>query len=94
MRVAILKLDLYLPEAGCSLKKKRQILQGLLRRLRNRFNLSAAEVKFQDYWQRSRLGLAIVCTSETTARRAAQRILHHIEEKEQLEVIDYYVEIV
>ncbi len=93
MRVAILKLDLHLPEAG-SLKNKRRILQGLIRRLRNRFNLSVSEVKFQDYWQRSQLGLAIVCTSETTARQASQRILSYIEEKEQLEVIGYCVDIV
>lgn len=91
MRVAILEVELHIPESG-SLKSKRQILQGLIRRLRNRFNLSATEVEFQNLWQRSRLGLAIVCTTETAARQASQHILNYIETEERLEVIDCHVD--
>ncbi|MGH7911606.1 MAG: DUF503 domain-containing protein [Candidatus Dormibacteraceae bacterium] len=57
---------------GChSLKEKRQVLGGLLRRTRTRFQVAVAEVSEQDKWQLA--GVGIVCIS--SERSHADRML-------------------
>ncbi len=64
MTVGLLTLELFLPASG-SLKEKRQVIQGLLRRLRNRQNVAAAEVGYQDLWQRATVAFVSVGASQT-----------------------------
>ncbi len=45
------KIELFLPQSR-SLKAKRQVLKSLKDRIRNRFNVSIAEVDHQDLGQR------------------------------------------
>jgi uncharacterized protein len=59
--IGLLTLDLHFPGAR-SLKDKRQVLRGLEQRIRNRFNVSIAEVEHQDLWQRARLAVVSVNT--------------------------------
>ena len=54
-----------------SLKEKRQVLAGLLRRLRTKFSVAVAEVSDQDRWQLA--GVAVVCVSTDHAQ--ADRVL-------------------
>jgi uncharacterized protein YlxP (DUF503 family) len=61
MVIGLLTLDLHFPGAR-SLKDKRQALRSLEQRIRNRFNVSIAEVEHQDLWQRSRLAVVSVNT--------------------------------
>jgi uncharacterized protein YlxP (DUF503 family) len=74
MVIGLLTLDLHFPGAR-SLKDKRQALRSLETRIRNRFNVSLAEVEHQDLWQRSRLAVVSVNTDgvhlESTLRRVA-----------------------
>ena len=64
MVVGLLTLDLHFPGAR-SLKDKRQALRSLEQRIRNRFNVSVAEVEHQDLWQRSRLAVVSVNTDHS-----------------------------
>jgi uncharacterized protein YlxP (DUF503 family) len=59
MIIAVLTVDMYLP-GSTSLKDKRAILRRLKDRLANKFNISIAEVDYQDKWQRAQLGVAQV----------------------------------
>jgi uncharacterized protein YlxP (DUF503 family) len=43
-----------------SLKDKRQVIQALKDRLRNRFKMSVAETDHQDSWQRAQVSVAAV----------------------------------
>ncbi len=61
MIVGLLTLDLHFPEAN-SLKSKRQVLKSLKDRMKNRFNVSVAEVDANNLWQRSVIGIACVAT--------------------------------
>ena len=54
-----------------SLKDKRQVLAGLLRRIRTKFSVAVAEVSDQDRWQLA--GVAVVCVSTDGAQ--ADRVL-------------------
>ena len=64
MNVAVCKLTLRLPE-NQSLKGKRRVLGSLSSRVRNKFNVSIAEVENHDSWQMASLG--ITCVSNDAA---------------------------
>ena len=61
MVIGLLTLDLHFPGAR-SLKDKRQALRSLETRIRNRHNVSVAEVEYQDLWQRARVAVVGVNT--------------------------------
>jgi uncharacterized protein YlxP (DUF503 family) len=61
MRVALLTVDLQIPESQ-SLKDKRQVVRSLLARIRDKFNVSAAEIDHLDLWQRASFAIAAVGT--------------------------------
>jgi len=61
MVIGLLTLDLHFPGAR-SLKDKRQALRSLETRIRNRHNVSLAEVEYQDLWQRARIAVVGVNT--------------------------------
>jgi uncharacterized protein YlxP (DUF503 family) len=76
-----------------SLKQKRGVVRSIIQRVRNRFNLSVAEVGGQDTWQRASLGLGIVGSDETTLRRQLEKALAFIEDLHLAEVTNSDVEI-
>ena len=68
----VLAYDVELRVPGSrSLKDKRQVVKSLLDGARRRYCVSAAEIAFQDQWQRARLGFAVVAS---TAGQAAEII--------------------
>ncbi len=85
------QVDLYLA-ASQSLKDKRQVLQSLQERLRQRFSLAVAEVEHQDLWQRASLGLAVVTNSVSHGDEVLHRALEFIEQDWRVQVLDYVIE--
>jgi len=59
VHACVLTVDLRIPESG-SLKAKRSTVKHLVEACRSRFGVAAAEVGYQDQWQRSLLGFAAV----------------------------------
>jgi uncharacterized protein YlxP (DUF503 family) len=76
-----------------SLKAKRGVVRSITQRVRNRFNVSVAEVGGQDTWQIAVLGLAVAANESTTARRRLEEAIDFIAELHLAEVIDQEVEI-
>lgn len=68
MFVGVGRYELHLP-ASRSLKDKRQILRSISSQVSNKFNVSIAEVDFQDLWQRSAFGVSCVAESTSQCRR-------------------------
>ena len=62
MHVGVCKITLRLPENG-SLKGKRRVINSLSSRLRNKFNVSVAEVENNETWQIATLGITCVSNS-------------------------------
>jgi len=58
MVVGLASIEIHIPECG-SLKRKRQFLRGIKDRVKNRFNVSIAEVDHNDLWQRTTLGVSV-----------------------------------
>jgi len=86
MVVGLLSLDLHIP-ASDSLKDKRRVLRGLLDRLHNEFNVSAAEVGDNDVWRRGQIGVACVANDRAHADAVLQSALRLVESEDRLEVL-------
>ncbi len=73
MIVGAVRIEFFLPHCQ-SLKEKRQIVKSIVGRLQNRYNISIAEVDFQDLWQRAAIGISCVSGEETQIRKILQKI--------------------
>jgi len=91
MVVASLTLAFLVPDSG-SLKDKRHVIRSLKDRIRSRFNVSVAEVDFQDLWQRATLGIAVVAADGHAARRVLEQITRFVEQDVRLSVLDATIE--
>lgn len=76
--VGLCRLELQIPGSG-SLKDKRRVLQSLMTRLRNEFNVSVAEVDRQEAWQRATVAVACVSSSGTYARGLLDKVTEAVE---------------
>jgi uncharacterized protein YlxP (DUF503 family) len=93
MFTAIARVTLHLPESS-SLKDKRQVVRSVLARLRNQFEVAAAEVDRQDSWQVAVLGLAYVSGDAGHAEEVLDHAVHFIEEtRPDLAMTDVQVDV-
>lgn len=67
-----------------SLKEKRAVLQRILTRLKQKFNVSVSEVDYQDVWQRTKIAIAAVTSN---------RVMTELELQNALKLIDSFPEI-
>lgn len=91
MVIGLLTLDLHFPGAR-SLKDKRQALRSLETKLRNRLNVSVAEVEHQDLWQRARLAVVSVNTDQAHLEAALQHAVSEAERQGEIQVLDVSTE--
>ena len=73
MFIGIGRFELFIPASG-SLKDKRHVLRSVIQKVSNRFNVSIAEVEFQDLWQRAALGVSCVAESAGHCRKVLQEV--------------------
>ena len=88
MTVGTVEVELVLREAR-SLKDKRRVIKSLKDRIRNRFNMSIAEVDRQNSIQRATLGLAMVGTDPQYVNGALSQAIEFIRNCRLAELIDY-----
>lgn len=79
MVVGVWRVELYMPYAQ-NLKGKRSILQSVLTKSKNRFNISIAELEFHDKWQRSVMGVAYINSDRKKAEEVFTSIRDIFEE--------------
>jgi len=77
VQIVAARLSFHLP-ASNSLKDKRQVSKSLVSRLRQRFNVSVAEVDGHDRWQTLVLGLACVSNHAGHANQMLDVIVDYI----------------
>jgi len=88
MVIAYALFDLHLP--GCrGLKEKRMIVKSLKSRIRNEFEVSAAEVADQDLHQRAQLGVAAVGPDQQPLDALMQRILSFVQSNLDGEILSF-----
>jgi uncharacterized protein len=77
-----------------SLKEKRSIIKSLLARMRNEFNVAAAEVDAQDSHSQAVIGVACVSGSNDYARGQLDAVIRWIErERPDVPIADYEIEL-
>jgi uncharacterized protein YlxP (DUF503 family) len=72
--IGVLTLELRLDNSH-SLKDKRHVVKGLRDRLRNKFNVSVAEIDCHDLWQRA----VVAAVTVSSDRVQAEKVLHSVE---------------
>jgi uncharacterized protein YlxP (DUF503 family) len=90
MFVTTISLTLFIHDA-LTLKDKRQIIKSILEKTRQKFNAATAEVGYQDQWQRSQLGIALVGNSPSYLESVRQELLKMIESQYPVEITECIV---
>jgi len=92
MVVGICRVELRIPQTH-SLKAKRQVLRKIKDRVKNKFNVSIAEVGENDKWQSSLLGLALVGNDRRQINSVLDVVINFIENLNAAEIINSEFEI-
>ena len=78
MIVAVALFELHI-EFAQSLKEKRMVVRSLRAKLRDRFEISAAEVAYQDLHQRARIAISFVTAERTLAEGLLEKVQDFVE---------------
>ncbi|MHC5053713.1 MAG: DUF503 domain-containing protein [Planctomycetota bacterium] len=82
----------FLVAGASSLKDKRRVVKGLKDRIRHRFNVSVAEVDFQELWQRSAIGVAAVGTDGAFVAEMLGKVLALVRRDRSIQVLRHDME--
>ncbi len=92
MIVGVCRIRLRLPESS-SLKDKRQVLKAIKDRIKNRFEVSIAEVEELDTWQIATLGVCCVSNDSRHAGEIISRVIDFINDSHfDVEMLDTQIE--
>ena len=93
MVIGVCTLELSLP-ANHDLKGKRRVLQSIIAKTREQFNVSIAEVDQQDKWQAATLGIVAVSNQADYVHGLLTKVVEHVERGHFDAVVnDYAIEI-
>ena len=90
MHVAVVQCELHITTSR-SLKEKRAVLRPIVEGLRHRFQISVAEVGYQDKWQRALIGMAVVSDSYAHAVDVVDTVERWVWSKPEIDVTRFEV---
>jgi len=79
-------VEIYIPQAQ-SLKDKRQVLRRIKDKIKAKYNVSFAEIDYQDKWQSCNLGLVSIGNRRLDVDKRLDGILRMIEQDDRVTVI-------
>jgi uncharacterized protein len=91
MVIGVVIVQMHLPGAS-SLKDKRKIILSLKDRLKNKFNVSVAELDDNELWQRSTLGIAMISNDGTFANTVLSKAIDVVSNHPEAIVTDINLE--
>lgn len=92
MKVLTIKMKLYVPWVH-SLKEKRMVIKSILGKLKNKFNVSAAEVDAQDVHQTIVIGIASIVAHQAQADSMAEEMIRFVEMNTDGEILEIETEV-
>ena len=92
MVIGSLQVELFLP-ATFSLKEKRFIFKSIKTKIHNQFNVSVAEVAFNDKWQKTCLGIVCVSNNRRFTDEILSKVLNMISKDNRIEILDQHLEL-
>jgi uncharacterized protein len=87
MLVGLARFDLRIPACG-SLKEKRHVVKGLTAGIRQKFNVSVAEVDHHELWQRTAIAVSAVSGESYQVKKVLQQVERYIATWPRVEFID------
>jgi uncharacterized protein len=90
--IGILTVELFMPDAA-SLKDKRSILKRMRELIRRDFNVSAAEIAYQDKWQRSQWAFCFTGADKLYIEGSIQKLVGFLDSGRHASLTDYGIEI-
>jgi len=70
---------------AASLKDKRAVLQRIIMRLKQKYNVSVSETDFQDVWQRTKISIVAVSSSRVATEQELQKAIALIDSFPEIE---------
>jgi uncharacterized protein len=93
VNVGVCKVKLRLPD-NLSLKGKRQVVKSVTARLKNKFNVSVAEVEDNDLWQLATVGICFVSNDKRFTNEVLSKAVEFVVNSQgDYEMLDYEIEI-
>jgi uncharacterized protein len=93
MIVGICVIELYIPQTG-SLKGKRQVVQSIKIKIKNKFNVAIAEVGELDLWQKAVLGVTTVANDIRFVNEVMDKVVDFISSNPQVQVVHHRLELI
>lgn len=75
----------YIIYDAASLKEKRAVLQRIMTRAKQKYNISISEIGFQDAWQRTKIGIVAITSSKVATERELNNVLKFIDSFPEIE---------
>ena len=93
MNVGVCRINLRIPE-NFSLKGKRRVLKSITTRIKNKFNVSVAEVDDHELWQLATLGVCCVSNNKRYTNEVLSKVVDFVANgRFDVELLDYEIEI-
>ena len=94
MIVGVCRIKLRIPE-NMSLKGKRSVLKSIITQLKNKFNVSVAEVDDQQLWQIATLGVCSVSNDSRYSNEVLSKVMNFVTNgRFEVEILDCEIEII
>jgi len=93
LQVGICTIELQL-NAVNSLKGKRRIIKSVIEKIKNRYNVSVAEVDKQQNFRSAAIGLSKVSNDSSVIHRDFMSIINYIDDYSEAVIFDYNIEII
>lgn len=93
MVVGTLKIEFFLSD-NRSLKGKRKVVKSMVGKVKSRFNVSIAEIGFNDNWQKIQLGLSAVGNDRRHIDSSLNHIIGFLESLCLAQLVDTEMEII
>ncbi|ADR19207.1 DUF503 domain-containing protein [Calditerrivibrio nitroreducens] len=92
MLIGSLLLKMNIPAAR-TLKDKRSVINSLKAKLRNKFNVSVAEVGDKDFWQSAEIAIVVVGDESALIDSQLQEVIKFVENTRDAFIVDIQQEI-
>jgi len=77
-----------------SLKDKRRVIKSILDKVRNKYNVSAAEIDQNDKWRTSVIGICTVSNNTVQVEKVLASVISFIERDVRVEITGYHIDII
>jgi len=93
VNVGVCTIVIRLPE-NSSLKGKRSVVKSIITQVKNKFEVSAAEVDNQDVWQIATIGVSCISNDSQHTNEVLSKVADFVNNgRFDIEMLDYHIEI-